>query len=83
MLFSTTLMHYYLHIYLTFLFKGDETYENQKKFGQQVFDELKDIDRNGLTIDGIWHEIHVSSSCDWKAAACIEGIYNKMELHEK
>ena len=59
------------------LFEGDENYENQKKFGKQIFDELKDIDRNGLVIDGIWHEIHVSSSCDWKAAACIEGNYDQ------
>ena len=57
-----------------YIISGEETYENQKKFGKEIYSELKDIDMNGITIDGIHHNIDVVSSCDWKAAACIEGM---------
>ena len=56
-----------------YFISGDETYQNQKKYGKEIFDELKDIDTNGIVILGVWHMIDVVSSCDWKAAACIEG----------
>ena len=52
---------------------GEENYENIRDFGQQIFHELKDISQNGMTIEGVHHDIDVVSSCDWKAEALIEG----------
>ena len=53
---------------------GIENYDNQMKYGKKTFDELEEIHRNGFTFEGIHHDIDLVSCCDWKAAACIEGL---------
>ena len=53
---------------------GNETYENQKEYGTETFKELIDLNENGMDINGIHHQFHVTSCCDWKAQACIEGM---------
>ena len=52
---------------------GDETYENQAKYGSQTFAELLDLNMNGYMIEQQHHEIRVISCSDWKASSCIEG----------
>ena len=59
------------------LLTGIETYENQKKFAKIVFDELQEIQRNGLIIEGVMHDIELVCCCDWKASAIIEGKINE------
>ena len=56
-----------------YFFLGTETYENQKIFGSNIFNELQTIQENGVRIKGVKHKIDVVSCSDWKAAACIEG----------
>ena len=62
---------------MTFLyfFPGAETYENQLKYGKEVFQELREIQENGFDFQGVHHDIKIVSCCDWKAGACIEGQY--------
>ena len=43
------------------------------KYGEEVFNELKDLQENGYYFEGIHHEIIIVCCCDWKAGACIEG----------
>ena len=57
-----------------FLILGIENYDNQVKYGKRTFAELEELDRNGFKFEGVHHEIDVVSCCDWKAAACIEGL---------
>ena len=52
---------------------GDETYNNQMKYGKEVFEELNELQQNGFDFEGIHHDIKIVSCCDWKAGACIEG----------
>ena len=54
---------------------GNESYENQKEYGEKIFNELHDMKENGVEINEINHKIHLVCSCDWKASACIEGIW--------
>ena len=53
---------------------GAESYDNQLKYGEEVFMELKNIQDNGFQFEGIHHDIRILSCCDWKAGACIEGF---------
>ena len=46
------------------LFTGAENYENQMKYGKEVFQELKELQANGLMFDRIHHEIKIISCCD-------------------
>ena len=54
---------------------GDESYENYKKHAGDVFDQLNELQENGLEIEGDLHKIVIVHSSDWKAAACIDGEY--------
>ena len=54
---------------------GSENYENQIKYGAEVFKELQELQSTGFNFYGIQHEIKVICCCDWKAGACIEGTY--------
>ena len=54
-------------------FLGDESYDNQIKYGSEVFKELKQLQQNGVYFEGIRHKIIIVCCSDWKAAACIEG----------
>ena len=56
-------------LYLT----SAETYENQCKYGQEVFEEFNTLQEEGFNFGGFHHDITVVSCCDWKAGACIEG----------
>ena len=58
--------------YLIF-FTGPENYENQIKYGKEVFEELKELQENGFNFFGSYHDINIVCCCDWKAGACIEG----------
>ena len=64
---------YYEVYQVSVLFKGDENYDNQKLFGQEVFNELARINRNGYYFDGKHHQVKVVCCCDWKAAATLQG----------
>ena len=55
--------------------EGEENYENQLKFGQEIFHELENINDTGYYFHGIHHTIQVISCCDWKAGACLEGMH--------
>ena len=55
------------------LITGDENYDNQVKYGQEVFHQLHEIQQNGFHFEGVLHAIKVICCCDWKAGACIEG----------
>ena len=52
---------------------GSENYENQLKYGAEIFQELKHLEENGYHFEGIHHDIQIVCCCDWKAGACIEG----------
>ena len=52
---------------------GAENYENQLKYGAEVFEELKNLQRTGYIFEGYHHEIKVICCSDWKAGACLEG----------
>ena len=43
------------------------------KFGKETFEELIDMNDNGIVIDEKQHDIKIISCSDWKAAACLEG----------
>ena len=58
-----------------FFFQGQETYENQMKFGKETFEELERINAEGYYFEGFHHSITVVCCCDWKAAACLEGVF--------
>ena len=53
---------------------GVENYENQLKYGSEVFQELNDLQRTGYVFDGYHHEIKIVCCSDWKARACLEGL---------
>ena len=55
------------------IFQGAETYENQLKYGKEIFEELQNLQSTGYFFRGCHHEIHIVCCCDWKAGACIEG----------
>ena len=55
---------------------GDESYDNQVKYGGQTFAELESIQIEGLIFEGQHHRVDVVSCCDWKAGACIEGMFH-------
>ena len=44
------------------------------KYGKKTFAELNHINQHGFSFHGIHHKVDVISCCDWKAAACIEGL---------
>ena len=52
---------------------GDESYDSLKENASQTFRELESLDKLGIFIDGVHHDIKVISSSDWKAGCCIEG----------
>ena len=52
---------------------GKENYENQKEYGERIFQELQDFAEEGVDINDIHHDILLVCSCDWKASVCIEG----------
>ena len=60
---------------MLFMFTGEETYENQVKFGTETFQELEHLDEEGYSFQGIHHKVNVICCCDWKARACLEGLY--------
>ena len=62
------------HLISFYHYSGQETYENQAKYGKVIFEELNTLQESGITFDGFWHKIELVSCSDWKAAACIEGI---------
>ena len=53
---------------------GEENYENQKKYGSEVFKQLNDLKRKGCFFQGKWHKIDLVCCCDWKCGALIEGL---------
>ena len=52
---------------------GNESYDNQVKYGGDIFLELETLQREGYIFEGKLHKVDVVCCCDWKAAACIEG----------
>ena len=58
------------------LYEGEESYDNQIRFGKETFKELQTIDKTGYYFEGIHHQIDLVCCCDWKAAACLEGLYH-------
>ena len=55
------------------IISGDKSYDNQIKYGQDIFKELEDLQESGFDFEGIHHDIKIISCCDLKAGACIEG----------
>ena len=63
--------------------QGEENYENQLKFGQEIFHELDNINDTGYYFHGIHHTIQVISCSDWKAGACLEGMHTMSNFFRK
>ena len=51
------------------------------KYGKEIFEELQNLQMNGIIIANHHHEIKVVSCCDWKAGACIEGINSATSIY--
>ena len=60
--------------HISMLSLGEENYENQKKYGQKVFDELNRIQRDGVFFNGVWHKIDLVCCSDWKCGSIMEGL---------
>ena len=54
---------------------GDESYDNYQKYATDIFEQLNDLQQNGIDVQGVAHQILLLHSSDWKAAACIDGKY--------
>ena len=57
---------------------GAETYDNQVKYGKDVFEELMYLQEHGFKFEGVHHDIKIICCCDWKVGACIEGKVSKV-----
>ena len=53
-----------MSILIILQFTGKENYENQMKYGQEVFHELEYLNENGINLQGIEHKITVLSCSD-------------------
>ena len=53
---------------------GEENYDDQKKYGGKVFDQLNNLQTNGIEIKGVWHRIDLVCCSDWKCGSMMEGI---------
>ena len=59
---------------------GEENYENQQEYGEEIFRELMDFEEGGVEINDIHHDIKLIFKSDWKVSACIEGFTNYFVL---
>ena len=58
---------------------GDESYENQALYAQDIFDELTEINTNGYLIHGIRHDMK-SIMLLWLESWCIIAGYKNRHI---
>lgn len=60
---------YFVPTFLT----GKESYEVLGQEGRSTFDEIMDLQSNGIRINTHHHEVDVLLTCDWKCLCTIQG----------